>query len=307
MARHETERGIIDGTSDGRRALLADFDIEGAALRPAHEEWLAALVGLLRRSALRPPDGIWEVTVVGRASKTGSDAYNLALSRRRVQAVQLFVQARLGGQPIVWNDTALGEGFPLKAGISENARDRSVEVTARPRVTLPPPEIVRPVRTIRPRHFDLVVTSYLITIGSGVSLRLGEWLLNLTITDQASDASMPYFFEGSGSAAPVAPTPFTAEIVCATPSAMQPFTVEDRRMPDGSRLDETSFAGDAAIKVALGSPTVFRFGGNRLTGRGAALFPMVRIADLALPKASFPLPLFCVASGRLKRGVRPPP
>lgn len=305
MARHETEHGIIEGTPDGRRALLADFSIEDASLRPAHREWLAALAARLRRSPLRPPDGIWEVTVVGRASKSGSDAYNLALSRRRAQSVQLFVQAQLRGQPVIWADTALGEAFPLNVGITENARDRSVEVTARPRVTLPPPDVVRPVRVSRPRHFELVVRSFLITVGPGVHLRLADWLLNVTITDQATDNAMPYFFEGSGTSAPVGPRVLKTEIVSAAPSSMQPFTVEDRRMPDGSRFDETSFAGDAAIAVRLGSPTAFRFGGNKLTGRGATLFPMVRMPDLMLPKGNSALPLFCVASGRLKRGFRP--
>src|ERR1051326_5455524 len=73
------------------RAVLFNFDIDGDAVNPQHKAWLSDhIVPLLDNPQV-------EINLRGEASRSGADAYTLALSRRRVDNVLRF----LNGSPRV--------------------------------------------------------------------------------------------------------------------------------------------------------------------------------------------------------------
>ena len=104
-----TERGLVVTLSD---EIL--FDVDEAELKPGGMQRLARVAEFLRQN----PDR--NVLVEGHTDSTAPDAYNLALSQRRANAVEDFLIAqgvdptRIGAtgygeqQPIATNDTVAG-------------------------------------------------------------------------------------------------------------------------------------------------------------------------------------------------------
>lgn len=300
MAKHASDEGVVVGTSDGRRALLADFDVDQHELRPKHREWLNGLANIIRRSHLRPPHGMWNIEVTGRASKTGSNAHNAKLSDRRKTEVRLYLERRIGPVPIQWIEKALGEEAPFDAAIDENARDRSVEVLARPSVFIEPS---RPKRDPRPpaadKIFDLVVDRLVCIVGEGTFVRFTTWIMNVTISDPVTDDAAQYFFEGGGTSAPV-PTKFlvtSVQIRSVKIGGFQAFRASNRLTVD-------SFAGDGGLTIPTSGPNQFRFGGNKLTDNvGPRKFPRGRVDDFVFPNMDRNLPAFASATGKFARGI----
>jgi outer membrane protein OmpA-like peptidoglycan-associated protein len=104
----DTARGLIVNMSD----VL--FDTNQATLKPGAREKLAKVSGiLLAYPSLR-------ISVEGHTDSTGSDAYNLDLSRRRADSVRTYlvengissanIEAKGFGKdnPVATNDTAAG-------------------------------------------------------------------------------------------------------------------------------------------------------------------------------------------------------
>src|SRR5215470_17928051 len=72
----------------GVRAVMSNFDIDGADVKREHQTFLIShVVPILTGSSARA----W---LQGSASHTGTDAHNLALSGRQVNAVVAFLVAR---------------------------------------------------------------------------------------------------------------------------------------------------------------------------------------------------------------------
>jgi outer membrane protein OmpA-like peptidoglycan-associated protein len=130
-------RGGTDTTTSTvaviRRVVLQEqkgrvlFDFDKATLKPAAEQELASVVQELRENpTLR-------IELVGHADSTGSEAYNLGLSKRRAEAVRNF----LVRQGIAANRIQLswkGELEPIAPNTTEEGRaqNRRVEATIRP-------------------------------------------------------------------------------------------------------------------------------------------------------------------------------
>jgi OmpA family protein len=118
----------------GVRAALANFDIDGDALKVEHKTFLdGQVVPILRR-----PNSI--CILRGEASHTGSDAHNLELSKRRAQTVLGFLTSR--GVPVQnvrvqFVGESLAGSFP---GESADARAVSVLVARTTAVPAPQPE-----------------------------------------------------------------------------------------------------------------------------------------------------------------------
>lgn len=115
----------------GVRAALANFDIDGDAPKAEHKAFLDAQVVPI----LRTPDSI--CILRGEASQTGSDAHNLALSKRRAENVLSFLASR--GVPAVrvrvqFVGESLAGAFP-----GENAEARAVSVLVARTATVPAP------------------------------------------------------------------------------------------------------------------------------------------------------------------------
>lgn len=102
---------------------LVFFDHDSAALTDAGRTTLQALI-----DAAKTGDGVPAITVVGHADKSGGDAYNLALSMRRAEAIQAaLVSEGLTDTPILIE--AAGEASPLVEtpdGVQEPSNRRAV-------------------------------------------------------------------------------------------------------------------------------------------------------------------------------------
>jgi outer membrane protein OmpA-like peptidoglycan-associated protein len=105
--------------------LLSNFDIDSAALKPAHRRFLQDRLVLVLQTNRNN-----EVELVGRASRSGTAAHNLKLSAKRVKAVADFLIA--AGIPRSNIRTQfIGSQSPFSLN-REAEEDRSVEV--RPRI-----------------------------------------------------------------------------------------------------------------------------------------------------------------------------
>lgn len=110
--------------------LLFNFDVEGDAVKPEHQEWLRANV--LPLLACDQAVG----SLKGMASRSGSAAYNLQLSEKRVRNVKQVLAAQ-GASPAKLNALWVGEEAAALAGVAdgtEEERDRAVAIS----VQLPP-------------------------------------------------------------------------------------------------------------------------------------------------------------------------
>jgi hypothetical protein len=115
----------------GVRAVMSNFDIDGADVKREHQTFLTMrvvpiLVGLNARAWLQ-----------GSASHSGPDAHNQALSERRARAVAAFLVAH-GVSASRLTVSAVGESQASPAAL-ENSPDRAVAVLAAPFLRPPPP------------------------------------------------------------------------------------------------------------------------------------------------------------------------
>jgi len=101
------------------QAVLYNFDIDGDALKREHKDFL--------KEHVVPQLGNPQVKIElrGEASRTGSDAHNLDLSKRRVAQVKNFFSAN---GPVLANiaDSAVGEADAAGRGENDNTEDALV-------------------------------------------------------------------------------------------------------------------------------------------------------------------------------------
>lgn len=114
----ETERGLIVTLPDN---VLFEYD--QATLKPGAMRNLYPLVTFLREHPNRT------LLIEGHTDSTGSDSYNLDLSRRRAQAVSAFLMQN-GISPERIMTRGYGESYPVASNDSEAGRqqNRRVEV-----------------------------------------------------------------------------------------------------------------------------------------------------------------------------------
>jgi outer membrane protein OmpA-like peptidoglycan-associated protein len=129
-----TTMGVGGSRPDPRLSMQIPFPKNSAVLQPKAENQLDALASALRE-ILDGTDGATAAFVIeGHADSTGSDAYNLDLSRRRAETVEAGLVAR-GIPRERLRAMGFGEQRLLSTGTSEgdHALNRRVEVV---RVTL---------------------------------------------------------------------------------------------------------------------------------------------------------------------------
>jgi hypothetical protein len=134
MARNTGPGKVTDNLDKKPRerlaGLLFNFDVEGDAVKPEHERWLEAnAIPLL---SCEQAVG----NLKGMASRSGTDAYNLQLSQRRVENVKKLLAAK-GTSPAKLSALWVGEEAAALAGTADGTEDelaRSVSIT----VNLPP-------------------------------------------------------------------------------------------------------------------------------------------------------------------------
>src|SRR4051794_12012980 len=69
------------------KARLFNYDVDDAALKKEHRDWLAAEVIPILRTCRKTT-----VDLRGTASRSGTDAYNLKLSERRAAGIEAFLE-----------------------------------------------------------------------------------------------------------------------------------------------------------------------------------------------------------------------
>jgi hypothetical protein len=116
-------------------ALVFEFDIGMAELKAAHRSWLDANV-------LAMLNARGSILVIGMASRSGREADNLTLSKRRAEAVVNYLRGNTKTNFNVAVQLAVGEQAAKLAGISdgvESERWRGVVIAAWPKPAPPPP------------------------------------------------------------------------------------------------------------------------------------------------------------------------
>jgi hypothetical protein len=127
-------------------ALAFAFDIGQAGLKDAHRSWLDANV-------LPMVNAGGSIMVIGMASRSGPDAGNLALSKRRADAVVAHLRGKTRTAFNVASQTAVGEQAAKLAGLRdgvEGERWRAVMIVAWPKPTPPPPPPPPPPPVVTP-------------------------------------------------------------------------------------------------------------------------------------------------------------
>lgn len=99
------------------------FDVNKATLRPESEENLANLANILNKYEDT------NILLEGHTDATGSDEYNLDLSRKRAQSVSNYL-ASLGVNPVRFTIMGYGESQPVASNDTDDGRqlNRRVEV-----------------------------------------------------------------------------------------------------------------------------------------------------------------------------------
>jgi outer membrane protein OmpA-like peptidoglycan-associated protein len=131
IAPEETHRKptVQDGVKYDLQAELL-FDVDSYTLNAPARSLIAHVADQVRRARVTG-----NIQVNGYTDSIGSDAYNLALSRRRALAVAQALAVELKGLPVRLTPQGFGEGTPVADNTTLAGRARNRHVT----VVLPPP------------------------------------------------------------------------------------------------------------------------------------------------------------------------
>jgi outer membrane protein OmpA-like peptidoglycan-associated protein len=120
---------LEDGLAGRGKADVYDiyFDFDSARIRPESTPSLRNIAAVLTRHA------DWRLAVRGHTDNVGGDAYNLALSQRRADAVKAELVATYGIAPARLTTEGEGARHPLasNATLEGRARNRRVELVRR--------------------------------------------------------------------------------------------------------------------------------------------------------------------------------
>jgi len=171
----------------GIRAAMSNYDIDVDTLKQEHIYFLdTRIVPLVSGKRAR----IW---LQGSASSTGTDAHNMALSRRRAENVARYLEGR-GVQGRQIQIDAVGEGLATLTP-AENSDDRAVAILAAPLFDPPPPPAPRPPqRTPTAKSFRLRLVG---GIGAGARI-IAVDRLYFEIWDPEHKISSIYEYTGGG-------------------------------------------------------------------------------------------------------------
>ena len=132
--------GFVDDKSSGGITLgvLHHFRIGDATLHSSHKDWLSQkVVPLLKAGG--------SISIVGQASRSGSDQTNKILSERRAASVRGFLEQAARQSFPFQVVTGTGESAAASAGQKDGKEDgyfRSVIIIAHSRPTPPDPKVI---------------------------------------------------------------------------------------------------------------------------------------------------------------------
>jgi len=208
MANRTTNSGFVwqkydINTCPLLQALLYDFDVNSAKLKPSHIKFLEDQARAL------DPGTTWNIRIEGRASRTGTAEHNLKLSKQRAEAVKAYITLVAPSAQLKpdWVGEALAERQGEKDG-AENMFFRAVELVIWPEgKPLPAPMKHEPpkVEPTPPSPLKL----FKIRVLRGQAMSLSSPMKNipvyfsrdsyrLEIWDKEDNASAYYQYEGQG-------------------------------------------------------------------------------------------------------------
>jgi hypothetical protein len=119
-------------------AKLFNFEIGKFAIKPEHSSWLISVVSPKLRAG-------GSLTIIGLASRTGSDDFNMQLSDNRLRAVIDLLRKQVPNNFKVAHEVAKGEQAAMYAGEidgveNENWRGVIISVWNKPNPPPPPPQ-----------------------------------------------------------------------------------------------------------------------------------------------------------------------
>jgi hypothetical protein len=176
---------------------MSNYDIDVDTPKPEHTAFLDAQVVSILKAG---PSRIW---LQGSASRTGTAAHNMDLSRRRAENVANYLRS-VGVADAQMNVDAVGAGL-ASTTLPENADDRAVSLLAAPLFTPPPPPPVPPVPTMPTATSFRIKAIGSLSAGEGLSAEVAFF----HIWDPAHSISSIYGYSalsGGGSAMPVSVT-----------------------------------------------------------------------------------------------------
>jgi hypothetical protein len=140
---------VTQQTPSNLMALLYNFDIDSATLKVEHNQWLEKNVKQFRTRNMI-------ALIVGLASRTGPNQWNMDLSRRRAfnvsSRIYLFDPASL----LTETKVAFGEEAARIAGLKDRVEDerwRAVFINIHDRSRIPPPPKPKPVKRVQRRTY----------------------------------------------------------------------------------------------------------------------------------------------------------
>jgi hypothetical protein len=183
-----TGPGRTEHRTSPKSLLLYNFNINGDQLKAEHEAFLRKeVVPILQRGG--------SISLVGLASRSGSDSHNLALSEKRAHNTLAFLRKVVPGKFAAREVTGFGESKAKQEGYrdgSEDERFRSVIVFVSPAPTPPDPpkkhDIApeKPKQPFGPKDRTLVV----LLENGGIEIDVPAILLKLKKLIPASAASL---------------------------------------------------------------------------------------------------------------------
>jgi hypothetical protein len=139
--------GKIDVYGQGQAVITAklyNFEIGKFDIKTEHFMWLISVVAPKLRNG-------GSISIVGLASRTGADAFNMKLSENRLQAVINLLRQQVPNGFQVGIELALGERAAWLAGVKDGVEQegwRAVVVSVWDKPTPPPPPPPPPVQKI---------------------------------------------------------------------------------------------------------------------------------------------------------------
>ena len=282
--------------------ILDNFAFESAILTSEHEKKLEALAFDIEHTIFMSKSEMWLFHLVGSASQSGSDAFNEALSKRRAESVQKFLETRLMGIPKLFRIVAIGESSPEDRKIFENARDRAVGISAQLVGRMPPKiepididEVIKPTVPAR-KDFTLQVVSFLMqTFFTPVSI--GRIAMNFIIDDGSTQKK--YTFKGEGGGVLI-----SGSTLCGTiGGGRSVLRGVPQKFTAFAKLSSDDFAGKGAY---VGSRKMFLVGGHaRGASRGLRDFPMGTVKNFEFPNSLGGSPRTGEFRGEITKGFNP--
>lgn len=185
---------------------LYDFNVDDSSLKSSHKEWLDKNVVKFLKSQDNKGQK-WYIHIIGTASRTADDEYNLELSGWRAISAEDYLKPKLQGVTVEIKLTGNGERWAAQRGEEDNtefAIDRAVWVIVS-RDSKPPPPPPPPRRKPdykKDKAFKIMLKKgWIVSVQPMPVLAKVKIKLIFTIWDLEENTKKDYIYDGFGDSA----------------------------------------------------------------------------------------------------------